>query len=111
MPTLEDAKQALEDAGTQLKADLWKPEDKAYLEQRAKDLAELAAKAAATSEPAQRAAYLAAARDTVTAVKVLAMIRVEATEQHVADALEKLFWHEVKPRLVKLLPGLDQLLP
>lgn len=111
MPTLEDAKRALEDAGTQLKADLWKPEDKAYLEQRAQDLAELAAKAAATSDPAQRTAYLAAARDAVTAVKVLAMIRVEATEQHVADALEKLFWHEVKPRLVKVLPGLDELLP
>jgi hypothetical protein len=111
MSTLEDAKRALEDAGTQLKADLWKPDDKAYLEQRARDLAELAAKAAATSDPAQRAAYLAAARDTVTAVKVLAMIRVEATEQHVADALEKRFWGEVKPRLAKLLPGLDQLLP
>jgi hypothetical protein len=111
MPTLEDARQALEDAGTQLKADLWKPDDKAYLEQRAKDLAELAAKAAATSDPVQRAAYLAAARDTVTAVKVLALIRVEATEQHVAAALEKLFWHELKPRLAKVLPGLGDLLP
>jgi hypothetical protein len=111
MPTLEDAKRALEDAGTQLKADLWKPEDKAFLEQRARDLAELTAKATATSDPVQRAAYLAAARDTVTAVKVLALIRVEATEQHVADALEKLFWHEVKPRLAKVLPGLAELLP
>jgi hypothetical protein len=111
MSTLEDARRALEDAGTQLKADLWQPDDKAYLEQRAGDLAELAAKAAATSDPPQRAAYLAAARDTVTAVKVLAMIRVEATEQHVADALEKRFWSELKPRLAKVLPGLDELLP
>jgi hypothetical protein len=111
MPTFEDARRALEDAGTQLKADLWKPDDKAFLEQRARDLAELAAKAAAASDAPQRAAYLAAARDTVTAVKVLAMIRVEATEQHVADALEKRFWGELKPRLAKVLPGLDELLP
>src|ERR1044071_2179918 len=72
MSTFDDAKHALEDAGTQVKADLWKPDDKAVLEQRARDLAELAAKATATSDPGQRAAYLAAARDTVTAVKVLA---------------------------------------
>jgi citrate synthase len=111
MPTFEEAKRALEDAGTQLKADLWQPADHAYLEQRARDLAELAAKAAAATDAPQRAAYLAAARDTVTAVKVLAMIRVEATEQHVADALEKLFWHEIKPRLAKALPGLAGLLP
>ena len=111
MPTFEDAKRALEDAGTQLKADLWQPDDKALLEQRARDLAELAAKAAAASDAPQRAAYLAAARDTVTAVKVLALIRVEATEQHVAAALEKLFWHELKPRLAKALPALAELLP
>jgi hypothetical protein len=111
MSALDDAKQALEDAGTQLKADLWQPDDKAFLEQRARDLAELAAKAAATSDPAQRAAYLAAARDAVTAVKVLAMIRVEATEQHIAGALEKRFLDELKPRLAKVLPGLDELLP
>jgi len=111
MPTLEDARRALEDAGTQLKADLWKPDDKAYLEQRARDLAELAAKAAAATDAVQRAAYLAAARDTVIAVKVLAMIRVEATEQHIADALEQRFWGQLKPRLAKVLPGLDQLLP
>jgi hypothetical protein len=111
MSTLEDARRALEDAGTQLKADLWQPDDKAYLEQRAKDMAELAVKAAATSDPAQRAAYLAAARDAVTAVKVLAMIRVEATEQHIAAALEQRFWSELKPRLVKALPALAPLLP
>jgi hypothetical protein len=111
MSAFDNAKQALEDAGTQLKADLWTPDDKAFLEQRARDLAELAAKAAATSDPVQRAAYQAAARDTVTAVKVLAMIRVEAAEQHVADALEKRFWSEVKPRLAKALPALHDLLP
>ena len=111
MSLIDDAKQALEDTGHQLKADLWTPDDKAFLEQRASDLAELATKAAATSDPAQRAAYLAAARDAVTAVKVLAIIRVEATEQHVVDALEQRFWGEIKPRLAKVLPGLDQLLP
>src|SRR5262245_23961841 len=70
MSALDNAKQALEDAGTQLKADLWTPDDKRLLEQRARDLAELAAKAAAASDPAHRAAYLAAAQGTVTAVKV-----------------------------------------
>ncbi len=34
---------------------------------------------------------VAAAQDAVTAVKMLAMIRVEAAEQHVAEALEKRF--------------------
>lgn len=111
MTAFDHAKQALEDAGTQLKADLWTPDDKAFLEQRARDLAELAAKAAETSDPAQRAAYLAAAQGAVTAVKVLALIRMEAAEQHILDALEKQFWSEVKPRLVKALPALAGLLP
>jgi hypothetical protein len=111
MSALDHAKQALEDAGTQLKADLWTPDDKAFLEQRARDLAELAAKAATASDAAHRAAYLAAAQGAVTAVKVLAIIRVEAAEQHVIDALEKRFWSEVKPRLVKALPALGEILP
>lgn len=111
MSLIDDAKQALEDTGNLLKADLWKPDDKAFLEERAKDLVELAAKAAQAQDPAQRAGYLAAARDTTISVKVLAMIRVEATEQHVLDALEKRFWGELKPRLVKALPVLDHLLP
>jgi len=111
MPSFEDAKRALEDTGAQLKADLWTPADHAYLEQRARDLVELAAKAAAVPDAPQRAAYLAAARDMVTAVKVLALIRMEATEHHIADALEKRFWNELKPRLASVLPGLTELLP
>jgi alkylhydroperoxidase/carboxymuconolactone decarboxylase family protein YurZ len=111
MSLIDDAKQALEDAGTQLKADLWMPDDKAFLEDRAKDLVELAAKAAKARDPAQKAGYLAAARDTMISVKVLAMIRMEATEQHIVDALEKLFWNTVVPRLIKALPALQGFVP
>ena len=111
MSLINDAKQALEDTGTQLKADLWLPDDKAFLEDRAKDLVELAAKAAKAQDPAQKAGYLAAARDTMISVKVLAMIRMEATEQHIVDALEKLFWNIVVPRLVKALPALQGFVP
>jgi alkylhydroperoxidase/carboxymuconolactone decarboxylase family protein YurZ len=111
MSLIDDAKQALEDTGNQLKADLWMPDDKAFLEDRAKDLVELAAKAAKSKDPAQRAGYLAAARDTTIAVKVVALIRVEATEQHALDALEKLFWDTVVPRLVKALPALQGFIP
>lgn len=111
MSLIDDAKQALEDTGNQLKADLWTPSDKTYLEERAKDLVELAAKAAAAQSEAQRAGYVAAARDTVTSVKVLALIRMEASEQHMLDSLEKLFWNTVVPRLVKALPALDGVAP
>ena len=111
MSLIDDAKQALEDTGHQLKADLWTPDDKAFLEARAKDLVELAAKAAQAQDAAQRAGYLAAARDTTISVKVLALIRMEATEQHVLDTLEKLFWDTVVPRLVKALPALQGFVP
>ena len=111
MSLIDDAKQALHDTGNQLKADLWTPDDKAFLEDRAKDLVELAAKAAKAQDSAQRAAYLAAARDTMISVKVLAMIRMEATEQHIVDALEKLFWKAAGPRLAKVLPLLHELAP
>lgn len=109
MSLIDDAKQALEDAGNQLRADLWQPEDKAFLEARAKDLVELAARAATAESEAQRAGYVAAARDMTTSVKVIAMIRVEATEQHLLDGLETLFWDTVVPRLVKALPALQGL--
>jgi len=111
MSLIDDAKHALEDTGHQLKADLWLPDDKAFLEDRAKDLVELAAKAASAKSEAQRAGYVAAARDTMTSVKVLAMIRMEATQQHIVDALEKLFWSTVMPRLVKVLPALQGFAP
>jgi hypothetical protein len=111
MSLIDDAKQALEETGNQLKADLWQPDDQAFLEERAKDLVELAAQAEAAQSEAQRAGYVAAARDTMTSVKVLAMIRVEATEQHIVDSLEKLFWNTVGPRLVKALPALQGLVP
>lgn len=111
MSLIDDAKRALEDTGHQLKADLWTPDDKTFLEERAKDLVELAAHAAAAQSEAQRAGYVAAARDTMISVKVLAMIRLEATEQHLLDTLEELFWNTVGPRLVKALPALQGLVP
>lgn len=44
-------------------------------------------------------------------VKILAMIRMEATEQHILDALEKLFWTTAVPRLTKALPALHEFVP
>jgi hypothetical protein len=108
MSLINDAKQALEGAGTQLKADLWTPDDQVFLEVRAKELVEFAAKAAESKTAAQRAGYVAAARDTMISVKVLAMIRMEAVEQHIIDALEKFFWSAAKPLLVKVLPVLHE---
>ncbi len=109
MSIIDEAKQAFEDTGHQLKADLWTPDDKAFLDDRAKNLVELTMKAAKVQDPAQKAGYLAAARDTAISVKVLALIRMEATEQHIVDALEKLFWKEAGPRLTKVLPLLHEL--
>ncbi|HEX7838931.1 MAG TPA: hypothetical protein VF469_15745 [Kofleriaceae bacterium] len=111
MSLIDEAKQALEGAGNQLKADLWTADDKLYLEARARDLAGFAAKAAEAQSAAQRAGFVAAARDTLISVKVLAMIRMEATEQHLVDSLEKLFWSTVMPRLTKALPALHEVKP
>jgi hypothetical protein len=109
MALLDDVKTALEGAGVQLKADLWRPSDRAFLEARARDLVGLAQKAAAATDAkdaAKRAAYVAAAKDTVNHVKLLAMIRMETAQSHVIDALERFFLASVLPALIKALPAL-----
>jgi hypothetical protein len=103
---VEDVKKVLEDAGNELKAGLWKPEDKAFLAARARDLIGLAAKAAAVTDKRKQAAYVAAARDTVNHVKLLVLIRMEVGANHLAEALGKFFLELVLPVLVRILPAL-----
>ena len=102
----DDVKQALREAGTQIKQDLWKPEDEAFLAARAKDLVGLNAKANAATDPAKKKAYQAAAKDVVNHVRLLAVIRMEAGAQHVVEILGKFFLEKVVPVLIKLLPAL-----
>jgi hypothetical protein len=103
---LEATKRALADAGKQLKSDLWKPDDEAFLAARAKDLVGLSKKAATTQDPKRKAAYLAAARDVVNHVRLLAVIRMEVVAHHVQDALGRFFLDKLVPLLVKALPAL-----
>jgi hypothetical protein len=105
MPSEEEVKQALRDAGEQLKSDLWKPGDEAFLAARAKDLIGLNLKAAAATDPAKKKAYHAAALDVLSHVKLLAVIRMETAAQHVLDALGKFFMTQVLPLVAKLLPA------
>jgi len=105
MSLQDDVKQALRDAGTQIKHDLWKPEDEAFLAARAKDLVGLNAKAAAATDPAKKKGYQAAAKDVVNHVRLLAVIRVEAGAQHVVDIIGKFFLEKLLPVLIKLLPA------
>jgi hypothetical protein len=101
---LGDVKTALTLAGEVLKQDLWKPEDDAFLAARAADLVGLNRKAQATTNPAKKQAYQAAARDTLQSVKMLALIRAEATKDHLIAVLGKVFMDNVLPQLIKLLP-------
>jgi hypothetical protein len=103
---VEAAKSALRDAGRQLKSDLWKPEDEVFLAARAKDLVGLEAKAVNATDPRRKAAYLAAARDVVNHVRLLAVIRMEAAVHHIQEALGRFFLREAVPLLVRALPGL-----
>ncbi|MBX3190086.1 MAG: hypothetical protein KF819_23875 [Labilithrix sp.] len=96
----------LRDAGKQLKADLWKAEDEAFLKARAADLIGLNAKAAAADTEAKKKAYLAAAADTVNHVKLMALIRMEVATQNILDTLGKFFLDKVVPALLGLLPKL-----
>jgi hypothetical protein len=103
---LEATKKVLTDAGKQLKSDLWKPEDESFLAARAKDLVGLNKKAAATHDSNRKAAYLAAARDVVHHVRLLAVIRMEVSVHHVQDALGRFFLEKLLPALATALPGL-----
>lgn len=102
----DDVKQALMDAGSQLKHDLWKSGDQAFLAARARDLIGLNLKAQTTTDPIRKKAYQAAARDTVESVKMLALIRAERVPEHLVDALGRFFLDRALPVLVKLLPAI-----
>lgn len=106
MSAIDEATKALVDAGRQLKSDLWKADDNAFLAARAKDLVGLAAKIETEKDAAKKAGYVAAARDTLVSVKLLALIRMETVQQHVLEALGSFFMSTVLPALVKLLPAL-----
>ena len=103
---LEATENALRDAGKQLKSDLWKPEDSEFLAARAKDLVGLNAKAASATDDRKKAAYVAAARDVVNHVRLLALIRMEAAAQHIQDALGRFFLEKLLPVLIRALPAL-----
>ncbi len=102
----DDVKKALKDAGEQLKADLWKPDDEAFLNARAKDLVGLNKKAEKATDPAKKKAYQAAAKDVLNHVRLLAVIRMETGANHIADALGRFFLEKVLPALIKALPAL-----
>ena len=104
-----DVLKTLTDTGNQLKSGLWKSDDTAFLQARAKDMVGLAAKAAREQDPGRKAAYLAAARDTVTSVRLLAMIRLETAEQAALAAAGNFFTTTVTSALKKLLPSLGGL--
>jgi hypothetical protein len=57
----DDVKQALIDAGNELKQGVWQPNDLVLLASRARDLVGLNAKADAETDPAKKAQYKAAA--------------------------------------------------
>lgn len=97
---------ALRDAGTALKADLWKSDDEAFLAARAADLIGLHAKASEAADDNKRRAYVAAAADVLNHVKLLALIRMEVGAQHLVDLLGQFFLEKAVPVLLTLLPKL-----
>lgn len=106
MALQDDVLASLRDAGEQLKKDLWRPADLKLLQQRAADLVGLNAKAAAATDPQKKQQYKLAADMVLEHVKLLALIRMQVTEQHVLDALGKLFMNIVLPALANLLVSL-----
>lgn len=102
----DDVEKALRDAGAELKQDLWHDSDKAFLKARARDLMGLNGKASAATDENKKRAYLAAARDVVNHVRLVAMIRMEVAARHVLDALGRFFLEKVIPAVVKVLPAL-----
>ena len=106
MATQGEVYQALFEAGTQLKADLWSSQDKALLEQRAKDLVSLQVKCQTATDPQKKAEYKLAAQLVINHVSMLALTRMHVAQQHVAEALEKLFLDKLLPKLATLLIGL-----
>lgn len=105
----DDVEQALRDAGTQLKAGLWQESDTPFLQARARDLIGLNLKAASATDPLKKRAYLAAARDVVGHVKLMAIIRMEVATANVVDDLSRFFMDKVLPLLRAVLPALVEL--
>jgi hypothetical protein len=100
-----DVTKTLVDAGNQLKKDLWRPQDLVLLQARAADLIGLNAKAAATTDASKKEQYKLAAKGVLEHVKLLALLRVQVTQDHLLDALGKFFLTVALPTLVKLLPA------
>ncbi len=106
MSLQDDVCQVLHNTGAILKKDLWGPNDVKILAQHSRDLVGLQAKAQATTDPQTRAQYQFAARMVVDHVAMIALTRMHVAQQHVAEALEKLFWEVVLPKLATILVGL-----
>lgn len=96
----------LKNAGLKLKNDLWRKDDIDLLRQRAKDLVGLKSKFDSATNSDKKAEYQLAAKLVLNHVQLLACTRLNVAQQHVQDALEKLFWEVLLPALGKLLIGL-----
>lgn len=106
MSDIDEITKALREAGQQLKGALWKPEDELFLRARAEDLARLSRKALATTNPAKKKGYQAAAQDVIHHVQAMALIRAEAATSQLLETLGKVFMDHVLPALIKLIPAL-----
>ncbi len=106
MALIDAVEQALLNAGTQLKADLWRKEDLQLIAAKARDLVGLHTKAVATKDKKKKRQYELAALSVVDHVKLLALLRMQVAQQHVVDVLGKFFLEKVLPALAKLLTGL-----
>lgn len=98
--------EALVQAGTDIKSDLWTKEDSELLRQRAKDLVGLQLKVQNATDPQKKVEYQTAAKLIVNHVAMLTLTRLHVAQQHIAEALEKLFWQVLVPKLAALLVGL-----
>lgn len=106
MALIDDVRRALEDAGKQLKKDLWRPEDMTLLASRAQDLVGLNLKAEQATDPNKKAQYQYAAQSVVEHVKLLALLRMQVAQNDVLDALGRFFMNIVIPALAKFLKAL-----
>ena len=106
MPLENQVRQALIEAGTQLRSDLWRQEDLEFLSRRARDLVGLNDKALKANDDSKRTQYRLAAQAVVENVKLLALLRMQTAQDHVLDALGRFFLKVVLPALAALLTAL-----
>lgn len=102
MALVDDLKTALIETGTRLQEDLWTDQDPAVIAARASDLAGLAEKILATSDPEKRKQYQLAAELVVQHLALLALLRLNAAEKKVLDEILK-FFRDAVARLAPLL--------